>query len=150
MGERTPHLDASARGGWVGLTAKHSRADLVRALLEGVAYSQKDCLEIIENMGVTVESVRISGGGARSGLWRQMFADVFQRRVATLETEEGSAYGAALLALVGTGCYASVLDVCRAAIRETSFLEPRSAEAGIYRQGHKIYQSLYPALKVIQ
>ena len=150
MGERTPHLDASARGGWVGLTAKHSRADLVRALLEGVAYSQKDCLEIIEKMGVTVESVRISGGGARSGLWRQMFADVFERRVATLETEEGSAYGAALLALVGTGCYASVLDVCRAAIRETSFLEPRSAEAGIYRQGHKVYQSLYPALKVIQ
>ncbi len=115
MGERTPHLDASARGGWIGLTAKHTRADLIRAVLEGVAYSQKDCLDIIEQVGVSVDSVRLSGGGARSAFWRQMFADVFGRRVAILETEEGSAYGAALLAMVGTGQFASVLDVCRAA-----------------------------------
>jgi xylulokinase len=150
MGERTPHLDASARGGWVGLTAKHSRADLIRAILEGVSYSQKDGLDIIEGLGVRVDSVRLSGGGARSGLWRQMFADVFGRRVAILETEEGSAYGAALLALVGTGRYASVGEICRVAVREVSSLEPRSVEAAIYRQGHNIYQSLYPALKVIE
>ena len=103
MGERTPHLDANARGGWIGLTAKHTRADLIRSLLEGVSYSQKDGLDIIEKMGVSVNSVRVSGGGARSAFWRQMLADVFNQRVAVLESEEGSAYGAALLALVGTG-----------------------------------------------
>jgi xylulokinase len=150
MGERTPHLDASARGGWIGLTAKHSRADLIRALLEGVAYSQKDCLQIIEGIGVIVDSVRLSGGGARSGFWRQIFADVFGKRVSTLETEEGSAYGAALLAMVGTGLCGSVLDVCGAVIRETGSQEPRPEQAHVYSRGHKFYQALYPALKVIQ
>jgi xylulokinase len=150
MGERTPHLDASARGGWIGLTAKHSRADLIRSILEGVAYSQKDCLSIIEGLGVTTDSVRLSGGGARSAFWRQMFADVLGRRVATLETEEGSAFGAALLSMVGTGEYASVLDVCNAAIHETGSLPPRAAEVEIYTTGHKIYQALYPAFRVIQ
>ena len=77
MGERTPHLDAYARGGWIGLTAKHTRADLIRALIEGVSFSLKDCLDIIEDMGVPVESVRVSGGGARSAFWRQMLADIF-------------------------------------------------------------------------
>jgi xylulokinase len=150
MGERTPHLDASARGGWVGLTAKHTRAELIRAVLEGVAYSQKDCLDIIEKMGVTVNSVRLSGGGARSPFWRQMFADVFGKRVATLETEEGSAYGAALLSMVGTGQYASVADVCKVAICETASLEPRPTETNLYDRGHTIYQALYPALKVVK
>ncbi|HZU26758.1 MAG TPA: xylulokinase, partial [Bryobacteraceae bacterium] len=95
MGERTPHLDATARGGWIGITAKHTRADLIRALLEGVSYSQKDCLDIIEGMGVPLSSVRASGGGAQSPFWRQMLADVFNKRVVTLDTQEGSAYGAA-------------------------------------------------------
>jgi len=150
MGERTPHLDASVRGGWVGLTAKHTRADLIRAVLEGVAYSQKDGLDIMEQMGVRVGSVRLSGGGARSGFWRQVFADVFGKPVATLETEEGSAYGAALLSMVGTGQFPSVLDVCRVAVRETGSLEPRPDDVDVYRRGHKIYQALYPALKVVE
>jgi xylulokinase len=147
MGERTPHLDASARGGWIGMTASHTRAHLVRSLLEGVSYSQKDGLEIIETMGAPVESVRLSGGGARSPFWRQMLADVFNKRAAILETEEGSAYGAALLALVGTGRYASVPEVCRAAVRETGSIEPRADAAAVYAKGHKRYQSLYPALR---
>jgi len=150
MGERTPHLDATARGGWIGLTAKHTRADMIRSLLEGVAYSQKDCLDIIEGMGARVEAVRISGGGARSAFWRQMFADVFGRRVTTLETEEGSAYGAALLSLVGTGQYSSVNEVCQAAVRETSSLEPHAADAAVYARGHKTFQALYPAFKVVK
>jgi xylulokinase len=150
MGERTPHLDASIRGGWIGLTAKHTRADLIRSVLEGVAYSQKDCLDIIEGMGVTVDSIRLSGGGARSQFWRQMFADVFSRPVATLETEEGSAYGAALLSMVGTGQYLSARDVCSVVIRETASLHPRAADVDIYTRGHKMYQALYPAVKVIQ
>ncbi|HLQ77676.1 MAG TPA: xylulokinase [Terriglobia bacterium] len=147
MGERTPHLDASARGGWIGLTAKHRRADLIRSLLEGVSYSQMDGLEIIEKMGVRVNSVRVSGGGARSAFWRQMLADVFNKRVAVLESEEGSAYGAALLALVGTGEYSSVNEVCKTAVREVSFVDPRPSERDVYASGHRIYQSLYPALR---
>jgi len=149
MGERTPHLDASCRGGWIGLTAKHTHADLVRSLLEGVSYSQKDCLDIIAELGVNVESVRASGGGARSAVWRQLLADVFNRRVVVLETQEGSAYGAALLALVGTGVYGSVPEVCRAAIREVDSVSPRPAEAQAYAKGHAVYRALYPALKPI-
>ncbi|MFN7998074.1 MAG: xylulokinase [Bryobacteraceae bacterium] len=147
MGERTPHLDATARGGWIGLTAKHRRADLIRSVIEGVSYSQRDCLDIIEELGVAVRSVRASGGGARSPFWRQLLADILNKRVVTLETQEGSAYGAALLALAGTGEYSSVPEVCRAAIRETDSIEPRAAEAVFYRNAHQIYGSLYPALK---
>ena len=146
MGERTPHLDPRARGGWIGLTAGHTRADLIRALLEGVSFSQKDCLEIVERMGVPVESVRLSGGGAASPLWRQLLADVLGKRAVVLETHEGSAYGAALLAMVGTGAFGSVRDLCRTAIRERESIEPRPREAQIYAEGHRTYQSFYPAL----
>ena len=146
MGERTPHLDAEARGGWIGLTAKHTRADLIRAVLEGVAYSQMDCLDIIEDMGVAVKSVRLSGGGAKSPFWRQMFANVFGKRVVTLESQEGSAYGAALLGMVATGAFASLPEACAATIREVDVVEP-NAEASFYAKGHKGYQALYPALK---
>jgi xylulokinase len=147
MGERTPHLDATARGGWIGLTAKHTRADLIRAVIEGVSYSQRDCLDIVEGLGVPVESVRASGGGAKSAFWRQLLASVLDRRVVTLETQEGSAYGAALLALAGSGDGGSVEDVCRVAIRETDSVSPNTADAAVYRNGHRIYQSLYPALR---
>jgi len=147
MGERTPHLDATARGGWIGLTAKHTRADLIRALLEGVSYSQKDCLDIIEDLGVPLTSVRASGGGANSMFWRQMLADVFGKRVVTLETQEGSAYGAALLALVGAGVYSSVPECCREVIHEIDSLDSQPDQVAIYARGHRIYQSLYPALK---
>jgi xylulokinase len=147
MGERTPHLDATARGGWIGLTAKHTRADMIRSLLEGVSYSQKDCLDIIEQMGVQVDSVRVSGGGARSAFWRQMLANVFAKRVVTLETQEGSAYGAALLALVGTGVYSSVPEVCKTVIREVESISPQPDAAQLYAASHPIYKSLYPALQ---
>ncbi len=147
MGERTPHLDAAARGGWIGLTAKHTRADMIRALLEGVSYSQKDCLDIIEGMGVKVDTIRVSGGGARSAFWRQMLADIFAKRVVTLETQEGSAYGAALLALVGTGAYSSVAEVSKAVIREVDSVSPQPDVARVYAAGHPIYKSLYPALQ---
>jgi xylulokinase len=149
MGERTPHLDATARGGWIGLTASHTRADLVRAVIEGVSYSQRDCLDIIEELGVKVTSVRASGGGAKSAFWRQLLADIFDKRVVTLATQEGSAYGAALLALAGTGSYGSVPEVCRVAIRETNSVNPHRQNAAYYGKAHRIYQALYPALKPI-
>ena len=147
MGERTPHLDATARGGWIGLTNSHTRADLVRAVIEGVSYSLRDCLDIIEGLGVAVNSVRASGGGAKSAFWRQLLASILNKRVVTLETQEGSAYGAALLALAGTGEYGSVPEVCRAAIRATGSVSPSAEDAAFYREAHQVYQSLYPALK---
>lgn len=147
MGERTPHLDAQARGGWIGLTAKHTRADLIRSVIEGVSYSQKDCLDVVEHLGVAVSSARVSGGGARSLFWRQILADVFGKRVARLETQEGSAYGAALLAMVGTGEYHSVPEACAATIREADSVEPRAAESALYARGHEVYRALYPALR---
>jgi len=149
MGERTPHLDATARGGWIGLTNSHQRADLIRSVIEGVSYSQRDCLQIIEALGVEVNSVRGSGGGAQSAFWRGLLASVLNKRVVTLETQEGSAYGAALLALAGTGAYSSVPEVCRAAIRETESVSPTPAHAAFYEKGHRVYQALYPALKPI-
>ena len=152
MGERTPHLDATARGAWVGLTNSHTRADLIRAVIEGVSYSQRDCLDIIAELGVTVNSVRASGGGARSAFWRELLAGILNKRVVTLETQEGSAYGAALLALAGTGEYAGEYDgvaqVCRATIRETAAVSP-GVDAVFYARAHRVYQALYPALKPI-
>lgn len=147
MGERTPHLDASARGGWIGVTAKHTRKDLVRAVIEGVSYSQKDCLELIEGIGAGVESVRVSGGGGQSPFWRQVLSDIFGKRVAVLKTQEGSAYGAALLAMTGTGAYGSVPEACAAAIEEVRTVEPRAHEAQIYRRGYEVYKALYPSLR---
>jgi xylulokinase len=147
MGERTPHLDAAARGGWIGMTARHTRADLIRSLIEGVSYSQKDCLDIIEKLGVPISSVRVSGGGARSRFWRRLLADILGHSIVTLETQEGSAYGAALLALVGTGEFASVPEVCHAAIREVETVHPDAERAIEYAERHAIYQSLYPALQ---
>ncbi len=146
MGERTPHLDASARGGWIGLTASHTRADLIRALIEGVSYSQRDCLDIIEELGIAVSSVRASGGGAKSLFWRKILANMLHKRVATLESQEGSAYGAALLAMVGSGEFTGVPEACRAAIRETESVSP-DADAAFYEKGHRIYASLYEALR---
>lgn len=149
MGERTPHLDAIARGGWIGLTAKHGRAEMVRALVEGVSYSLRDCLGVIENMGVEISSVRASGGGARSPFWRQMLADVFHRSVSTLDNTEGSAYGAALLAVAGSGEYSSVEELCRTAIREADCLIPNPHESAAYERGYEVYSILYPTLRPV-
>jgi len=149
MGERTPHLDATIRGGWIGLTARHKRADLIRAVIEGVSYSQRDCLDIIEDLGVAVNSVRASGGGAQSAFWRRLLAGILHKRVVTLETQEGSAYGAALLALAGTGAFSNVPEVCRAAVRETDSISPDAGEAAFYEKAHRVYQAMYPALKPI-
>ena len=147
MGERTPHLDANARGAWVGLTASHQRADLARSILEGVCYSQKDALEIIALLGSHPSSVRLSGGGAKSAFWQQLFADIFNQPVATLETQEGSAYGAALLAMIGTGEYRDAVEISRAAVKEVSVKEPDKQAMDFYRKRYEIYESLYPALK---
>jgi xylulokinase len=146
MGERTPHLDALARGGWIGLTASTTRADMIRAVIEGVSYSLRDCLDLVEALGVEVRSVRASGGGAKSAFWRQLLAGILNKRVVTLGTQEGSAYGAALLAMVGSGEFGSVPEACGALIRETDSVSP-GGEAAFYSKAHRIYSDLYCALR---
>ncbi|NWF82420.1 MAG: xylulokinase [Bryobacteraceae bacterium] len=148
MGERTPHLDAIARGGWIGLTAKHGRAEMVRAIVEGVSYSLRDCLGVIESMGVEVKSVRASGGGANSPFWRQMLADIMSRGISTLENKEGSAYGAALLAMAGSG-QGSVEEICSRVVKEADCLIPGVHESAAYNRGYEVFTTLYPTLKPI-
>jgi len=147
MGERTPHLDAYARGGWIGLTARHLRRDLIRSIVEGVTFSQRDCMDVILEIGVDLQRIRASGGGARSPFWRQVLADVFSRRVATLDSQEGSAYGAGLLAMVGTGGFESVEQACDACIVEVTATDPRPRETLAYSSRHEVYRTLYPTLK---
>lgn len=147
MGERTPHLDAYARGAWIGLTAKHQRGDLVRAILEGVCYSQRDGLEIIRELGAPPALVRLSGGGAKSPFWHQLFADILNARVAVLETQEGSAYGAALLALISSSGTGSAVEVCRRAVKEIRHKEPQAEAVAFYQPRYQLYRSLYPALQ---
>ena len=147
MGERTPHLDPQARGLWFGLTAAHTRAHLIRSILEGVAFSLRDSLEIFRELGIPVEQIRASGGGSRNFLWRQIQADLFGKELVTLRTSEGSAFGAALLAGVGAGIYASVEESAVEAIQVKERMAPKPDIAKVYDRYYQVYRSLYPALK---
>jgi xylulokinase len=147
MGERTPHLDPDARAALVGLTASHTRAHVIRAVLEGVAFSLRDSLEIFKEMQVPVESIRLGGGGARSKLWRQIQADVYGYAVDTVQAEEGAAYGAALLAGVGGGGWSSVDDACAEVVRVRDRIEPDEASAKVMDRLYRCYRALYPALR---
>ncbi len=149
MGERTPHLDPHARAALVGLNASHRRAHVVRAILEGVAFSLRDTFTIFEEMGVPVESIRLGGGGARSKVWRQIQADVYGREVELVEADEGAAYGAALLAGVGGGVWGSVDDACAAAVRVRERTPPDAESARVMDERYKIFQAIYPALRRI-
>ncbi|PYS81932.1 MAG: xylulokinase [Acidobacteria bacterium] len=149
MGERTPHLDPHARAALTGLTASHTRAHVVRAILEGVAFSLRDTFEIFAEMGVPVETIRLGGGGARSALWRQIQADVYGRAVETVEAEEGAAYGAALLAGVGAGAWPSVDAACEAVVRVASATEPDADVSRLLARQYGRFRALYPALRAI-
>jgi xylulokinase len=148
MGERAPHLDPNAKGVFFGLTGRHMRQHMVRSILEGVAFSLRDSLEIIvKEMGNPVTQVRASGGGGRSVLWRQIQADVFGTEMVTINATEGPAYGAALLAAVGAGVHSSVEEACHAAIRVVERTTPDAARSRLYEDYYSIYRALYPALK---
>jgi xylulokinase len=149
QGERTPHLDAFARGGWIGLTASHDRRHLVRAVLEGVAFSLKDCFSIIQEQGLHLEQLRATGGGAKSRLWRQIIADVLGVELVTTSAAEGPAFGAALLAGVASGIYASISQACETTIHVVERTEPRPKVKHAYTQAYETYRALYPALKPI-
>lgn len=146
-GIRTPHADSSARGVFFGLTARHHRQHLVRSVMEGVAYSLRDCLELIQSVGLDIEQIRISGGGARSELWRQIMADVFDKELVTLQSTQGAPYGAALLSGVGAGVYTNIREACGQVIKIAARTIPNRENARTYQDHYGVYQGLYPALK---
>ena len=146
MGERTPHLDPEARAALVGLSAAHGRAHVIRAVLEGVAFSLRDSLTIFEEMGVPANRIRLGGGGARSPLWRQIQADAYRQPVDVLEAEEGAAYGAALLAGVGAGVWSSVDEACAAAVRVAGTVEPEPGAMETLDRQYRRFRTLYGAL----
>ena len=146
-GERHPYSDPYAKGAWIGLTVRHTRAHLARALLEGATFAMRDCLLVIRQLGVNATQIRLSGGGARSRFWRQLQADIYGQKVALINAQEGPAYGAALLAMVGTGAYKSVPEACAATIQVTEEMSPNEEGRKVYEKIHQEYQRLYPALK---
>ncbi|HCE16807.1 MAG TPA: xylulokinase [Anaerolinea thermolimosa] len=147
-GERTPHPDPLARGAFAGLTIRHGMAHMTRAVLEGVAFGLRDSFELMRSAGLTqIEQVRVSGGGARSPIWRQILADVFNVELVTVNTTEGAAYGAALLAGVGVGVWPSVDAACAATVRSTGATHPRAEQVKRYEKIYPLYRQLYPTLK---
>ncbi len=146
-GERTPHADPDARGCFVGLTLKHGRGHLARAIMEGVTYAMRDSLEIIREMGVPVRQIRVSGGGSKSKLWRQMQADVFGKPAATINAEQGPAFGVALLAAVGAGAYKDIVEACSANIKVVSETPVDRKARRCYDRAFPISQDLYRSLK---
>jgi xylulokinase len=147
MGERTPHLDPYARGAFIGLSAKHTKSDLLRSVMEGVVFSLRDCLEIIKSMGIEASEVRASGGGGRSMLWRQMQADIFDTGICTVNSPEGPALGAAILAMVGSGAYASVQEACSRILKTSDMQLPDYDRNKVYNKYYVIYKKLYGDLK---
>jgi xylulokinase len=149
MGERTPHLDPGARGALVGLTASHTRAHVIRAILEGVAFSLRDSFTIFGEMSVPVNSIRLGGGGARSGLWRQIQADVYGKEVEIVEAEEGAAYGAAILAGVGARMWNTVDEACAAVVRVAARVKPANDAVATLNRHYQAYRKVYPATRSI-
>jgi xylulokinase len=146
-GERCPHPDPNARGGWIGITARTTRDMLIRSVLEGVTYGMRDALEIMKQMNVAIAQVRASGGGARSPFWRQLQADVYQQPIVLTNATEGPAYGVALLAGVGTGVWKSVEEACKSSIKQTQKVSPNKKAAALYERHYRVYDKLYDDLK---
>jgi len=147
-GERTPYPDPLARGAFIGLTLRHSRGHLTRAVLEGVAFGLKDSFTLIKNAGLgSISQVRASGGGTKSALWRQILASVLNAELVTVNTTEGGAYGAALLAGVSAGTWKDTASACRECIKITGSTLPQPSQVESYEKSYAVYQSLYPTLK---
>jgi xylulokinase len=147
-GERTPHPDPLARGAFIGLTLRHGRGHMTRAVLEGVSFGLKDSFTLIQNAGLgEIKQVRASGGGTKGALWRQILASVLEAELVTVNTSEGAAFGAALLAGVGAGAWSDVPAACQAAVRITGSTDPDPGQVEAYRKAYPLYRELYPALK---
>jgi xylulokinase len=165
-GERTPHPDPLARGAFIGLTLRHNRAHMTRAVLEGVAFGLKDSFTLIQNAGAStparsalpgrahpaqslgaIKQVRASGGGTKGALWKQILASVLEAELVTVNTTEGAAYGAALLAGVGAGIWPDVASACKVCVKTTGNTQPEPSQVAVYQKAYPIFQELYPALK---
>lgn len=146
-GERCPHPDPNARGGWIGLTARSTRQHMVRALLEGVTFGMRDCLEIMRSMNIEITQARGAGGGSRSPFWRQLQADIYKTPYVLTNAEEGPAYGVALLAGVGTGVWSSVEEACTATIKQKTKIAPKAKSSALYDRHYATYAKLYFDLK---
>ncbi|MGN9162380.1 xylulokinase [Clostridium sulfidigenes] len=147
MGERTPHLNPKAKGVFFGLSAAHTKNEMLRAVIEGVSYSLLDCMEIIKDTGMNPTNVMVSGGGGKSELWRQILADMFNCKVSTNKSSEGPALGVALLAGVGTGVYKDIDEACSIAISENSVQFPKEENSLVYKRYYEIYKKIYDDLK---
>ena len=147
-GERAPYPDPNARGAFIGLTVRHGIPHMTRSVLEGVAFGLRDSLELVQDAGLgRIDQVRVSGGGARSALWRQILADVLETELVTVNTTEGAAYGAALLAGVGAGLWPDVDTACDTTIQVIDHVAPRAEQAARYNSYYRIYRGLYGTLK---
>lgn len=146
-GERTPHKDPYARGGFIGLTIRHNRSHLIRAVLEGITFAMRDSLEIARDLGVTIQEVRATGGGAKSAFWRQLQADIYGCEIATLASDQGPAFGAAIMAGVGTGVYKSIPEACDSIIKVVERTQPDENKVKEYSEYYEIYRNLYPGIK---
>jgi xylulokinase len=147
-GERTPYPDPLARGAWIGLTLRHGRGHLTRSLLEGVSFGLKDSFTLIQQAGLgEIRQVRASGGGTKGALWRQILASVLEAELVTVNTTEGAAFGAALLAGVGAGAWKDVPSACQATVKLAGSTQPDPAQVVTYRKAYRLYRELYPALK---
>ena len=146
-GERTPHCDPYARGAWIGLSLRHGRSHMIRSVMEGATYAMRDCLEIIKGMNIPISQIRVSGGGARSAFWRQLQADIYGQDICVTNSDEGPAYGVALLAATGTGAYSNVVEACSATISVTASTATSSATKAAYDKAYPMYGQLYRSLK---
>jgi len=149
MGERTPHIDPDARASLIGLSANHTKAHVVRAILEGVAFSLRECIEVFRDSGIPVERIRLGGGGARSLLWRQIQSDIYGVPVETLRAEEGAAFGAALLAGVQTGVWKSIEEACSETVRILGVIEPDPKNSEVLNQRFEAYRMVYDAVRPV-
>ena len=147
MGERTPHLDPDARGVFFGLSAMHTKKDMLRAVMEGVSYSLRDCVEVFRQMDINVSDMMACGGGGSSPLWRSMLADLYGCQVKTASSKEGPALGVALLAAVGAGIYSSVPEACKAVVKTDKIQQPDAQRSEEYEKFYQLYTEIYPALK---
>ncbi|MBI4531004.1 MAG: xylulokinase [Candidatus Latescibacteria bacterium] len=146
-GERTPHQDANARGVFFGLTGRHGRGHLIRAVLEGITYAMRDSFEIMRELGLRVDEIRATGGGAKSPFWLQLQADVYGAPVVTVDATEGPAFGAALMAAVGVGLFSDLVTAAETLVRVTSAAEPDEGRMAIYHDYYQVFRELYPRLK---
>lgn len=147
MGERSPHNDPKARAAFIGMTMDTTREEMTQAVLEGVAFGLRDSLEVAKSLGISIERTKICGGGAKSPLWKKIIANVMNLKVDVIETEEGPGYGAAILAAVGCGEFASVEEAASSLVKVTSTVEPEPELAAKYEERYQKFRKIYPAMK---